>query len=122
MGFSISWMGVRAGDPDAVLKALGLVETDAVDPDNRALYSCARLQDGKLIIYSKDFDYVTPARLAIASMQGEAIGCKVECDNGMTVACKEVCAANREYLRLHLPGQLHHEAITPRRDRNYALR
>ena len=50
-----------------------------------------------------------------------AIGCKVECDNGMTVACEEVCVADREYLRLHLPGQLHHEAITPRRDRRHAL-
>lgn len=78
MGFSISWIGFKAEDRDEALRLLGLVDTGEPDEANEAPFSGALLPTGWFIVFSNDFDFATPKRLAALSAGRKVIACQVE--------------------------------------------
>ena len=78
MGFSISWIGFKAEDKDEALRLLGLVDTGELDEANESPLSGAVLPTGWFIVFSNDFDFATPKRLAELSLGRQVIACQVE--------------------------------------------
>lgn len=65
------------------------------------------------------------AELSVAVQQESrrgAVRVKLECYDSTAISCEEVCVADSKYLRFHLPGRLHHEAVFPWRYGDHKLR
>lgn len=79
MGFSCSFIAVKGRDKAEVAIALGLEDTGKVEGEpyrDRAL-SLAALPTDWILLWSGDYDYVTPQRLAAVSTGAEALGWRV---------------------------------------------
>jgi hypothetical protein len=78
MSISISWVAVKGVSKDAVLEALGLVDSgDVEDPDDLPECAWTELPGGWQIVAATEFDCAEPEYLAALSAGGLAIGFQI---------------------------------------------
>jgi hypothetical protein len=78
MSISVSWVAVKGASKDAVLDALGLVETgDVEDADDLPECAWAELPGGWQVVAATEFDCAEPEYLAALSAGGVAIGFQI---------------------------------------------
>ena len=77
MGFKISWLAFHGMGKADVLDAMALVDSGESDEANEAPFSGAELPDDWYIIFSNDFDYVSPNLLADVSKRCRVVACQV---------------------------------------------
>jgi hypothetical protein len=75
MGFKLSWIAFQDTTKQQILEALGLRDTGV--PDEFAPFVGAELPTGWLLLLTRDFDYISPARLAALSAGCRLVACQV---------------------------------------------
>lgn len=78
MGFSISWIGFRAVETPAILRAINQHILQKTDPYNEAPLSLLNMPSGWTIIFSNDVEWASFERLATLSTGREIIGMIIE--------------------------------------------
>ena len=76
-GFKISWIGFHGKGKVGALKAAGLRETGEPDEANEAPFSGAEIPDGWFVLFSNDFAFVSPERLARLSVDCRIVACQI---------------------------------------------
>ncbi len=77
MGFKISWIGFHGATKDQVLQTAGLRDTGEGDEANEAPFSGAEIPGGWFILFSNDFDFASPERVASFSSDCRIVACQV---------------------------------------------
>lgn len=77
MGFRISWIGFEGKAKASVLEMAGLNDTGEPDEVNEAPFSGAEIPGGWFILFSNDFMFVSPERLARLSVDCRIVACRV---------------------------------------------
>ena len=77
MGFTISWIGFDGKGKTAALESVGLQDTGEPDEVNEAPFSGAEIPGGWFILWSNDFQFVSPERLARLSVDCRIVACQV---------------------------------------------
>ena len=77
MGFKVSWIGFDGKSKPGVLEMVGLKDTGEPDEVNEAPFSGAEIPGGWFILFSNNFDFVTPDRLARLSVDCHIVACQV---------------------------------------------
>jgi hypothetical protein len=82
MGLMCSWIAVKGVSKDALLQAVGMVETDKdwqVEPACREVnFSYKERADGWTVIVAEDFDWASRERIIELSRLGPTVGCQFE--------------------------------------------
>jgi hypothetical protein len=77
VGFKASWIGFDGKGKSDVLEMVGLKDTGEPDEANEAPFSGAEIPGGWFILFSNNFDFVTPNRLARLSVDCRIVACQV---------------------------------------------
>jgi hypothetical protein len=77
MGFKISWVGVQGAGKEEVLAATGLRDPGEADEYNESPFSGADIPNDWFILFSNDFGFASPERLALISRHCSIVACQV---------------------------------------------
>jgi hypothetical protein len=77
VGFKVSWIGFDSIGKTSVLEMTGLQDTGEPDVANEAPFSGAEIPGGWFILFSNDFQFVSPERLAQLSVDCHIVACQV---------------------------------------------
>ena len=77
MGFKISWIGFQGITKHQTLQKAGLRDTGEIDEANEAPLSGAEIPGGWFILFSNDFGFASPERVASLSVDCLTIACQV---------------------------------------------
>ena len=77
MSFKISWIGFEGIGKTRSLELAGLRDTGESDEANEAPFSGAEIPDGWFILFSNDFQFVSPERLGRLSLDCPIVACQV---------------------------------------------
>jgi hypothetical protein len=77
VGFKISWIGFDAIGKATSLEMLGLHDTGKPDRANEASFSGAEIPGGWFILFSNDFQFASPKRVAQLSADCRIVACQV---------------------------------------------
>ena len=86
MGFKISWIGFEGIGKERALEKLGLLETGETDEANEAPFSGAEIPGDWFILFSNDFEFASPGRLAALSVDCRVVALQVHETVMMSVA------------------------------------
>jgi hypothetical protein len=76
VGFKISWIGFQGAAKHQVLQRAGLRDTGERDEANEAPFSGAEIPSGWFILFSNDFSFASPERVASFSADCLTIACQ----------------------------------------------
>lgn len=77
MGFKISWIGFQGTTKHQTLQKAGLRDTGEIDEANEAPFSGAEIPGGWFILFSNDFGFASPERVASLSEDCLTVACQV---------------------------------------------
>src|ERR1700731_1747252 len=77
MGFKVSWIAFQGETKEQILEKLVVRDTGEADQANEAAFSGANIPTGWFILFSNDFGFVSPKRLASLSADCRLVACQV---------------------------------------------